>query len=182
MMSRKYGRELNVNPVLAGVLVAISLGCLAYLITVGWDVLFPRSIHDARMDASCDLSTGPCTARFGDGSEIALAINPSIPIANQPVRLTVEVTGQAPEDVNVSLTGARMNMGVINAPLLDIGHGYFAGDTSLPMCVRKSMTWSAKVISDSSRGRYQAAFEFDMLSHLETARQGNPGLVNSRQR
>ena len=59
------------------------------------------------------------------------------------------------------LAGARF---LINAPLLDIGHGLFAGDTTLPMCVRKSMTWIATVISDGPRGRYRAGFEFVMLS------------------
>ena len=67
-------------------------------------------------------------------------------------------------NINVTLQGKNMDMGLISAPLLDIGHGFFAGDTSLPMCVRDSMIWTATVISNSPRGRYRAGFEFVMLS------------------
>ena len=163
-MPGKTGGELNISPVLAGILVAVSLGGLAFATAVGWGILFPASVFEASMDSACDLTAGPCSAHFGDGSTITFSISPPTPAANQPLRLTVEASGQAPENVNVTLQGKHMNMGLISAPLLDIGHGFFAGDTSLPMCVRDSMTWTATVISDSPRGRYRAGFEFVMLS------------------
>ena len=163
-MDGRCAGGLNPNPGLAGVLVAVSLGGLAFATAVGWDILFPAPEFESRMDASCDLKAGPCTARFGDGSTVALSISPPTPAANKPLRLTVEIRGQAPDQVGVELQGKQMNMGLIHAPLLDIGHGFFAGDTILPMCVRERMTWTAAVLSDSPHGRYRAGFEFVMLS------------------
>ena len=163
-MPGKDSGELNISPVLAGILVAVSLGGLAYATSVGWDVLFPQSVFEAYVDSSCDLQTGPCSAHFGDGSSLTLSISPPTPAANQPLRLTVEAGGHTPDQVDVELQGRHMNMGLIRSPLLDIGHGLFAGDTTLPMCVRKSMTWTATVVSEGPAGHYRAGFEFVMLS------------------
>ena len=163
-MSDKAAGELNLSPVLAGILVAVSLGGLAFATAVGWDILFPAPVFESHMDSSCDLKAGPCIANFGDGSAIALSISPATPAANEPLRLTVETIGQTPDQVSVELWGKHMNMGLIRAPLLDIGHGLFAGDTTLPMCTRRSMTWTATVISEVPHGRYRAGFEFVMLS------------------
>ena len=83
-MSDKAAGELNVNPVLAGILVAVSLGGLAFAAAVGWGILFPAPVFESHMDSACDLKIGPCTAQFGDGSTIALTISPQNPAANQP--------------------------------------------------------------------------------------------------
>ena len=164
MTSLKSPSELNIQPLLGGVLVAVSLGCLAYLAIIGWQILFPPPVFEAHMDGDCDLHAGPCSAQFGDGSRATLAISPKRPTAKKPVRLTVVILGREAKNVRVELRGARMDMGLFDVPLLDIGHGLFAVDTSLPVCVRDRMTWSASVVSDGPQGTHRAGFSFDMLT------------------
>ena len=156
--------RLNLHPVFAGALVVVSLAGLGFATAVGWNLLFPAPVFQAQMDASCSLHAGPCRARFSDGSTISLTITPQTPAANQPLRLTVETSGQQPDEVSVALQGRTMNMGLIRTPLLDTGHGAFTGDTTLPMCVRDRMNWTATVVSAGTRGRYRAGFNFVMLN------------------
>lgn len=156
--------ELNVRPVLAGLLIAVSLAGLASVFAIGWHVLFPEPRFEARMDSNCSLNIGPCSARFGDASEITMTIAPSRAVAKEPLRFTVQVSGHTAEKVAVTLSGKRMDMGVVSAPLLDIGHGLFAGDAVLPVSVGDHMTWSATVTSVASSGAFRAHFEFDVFS------------------
>ena len=52
---------------------------------------------------------------------MALGISPPAPLANQPLRLTVESDKQTPDQVSVALRGKHINMGSIRAPLRNIG-------------------------------------------------------------
>ena len=150
-------------------LVAMALcGGLAYLVSSGWERWFPQPVFEARMDQGCDLHQGPCTARFGDGGQVTLDIEPKTIQPMQPLILSLSFEDVHVENVSVDFRGARMNMGDIPAEVTQVGNGRFAGGAVLPVCIRNKMTWSARISADSARGIRRATFEFDMFKGLNS--------------
>ena len=70
----------------------------------------------------------------------------------QPLRITVRV--------KVVFTGVTMNMGVNETRLPGVGERSFAGEVILPVCVRQSMDWQARVVASGPDGNWQTAFFF----------------------
>ena len=86
----------------------------------------------------------------------------------QPLSLSLSFEGVEVENVSVDFQGVRMNMGQLNAEVMEVDDGRFEGSTVLPVCIRKKMTWSARVSADSAQGVRRANFEFDMFNRFNT--------------
>ncbi len=147
---------------LLGAAMAMSLGGMAYLASWSWPMLFPAPLYVTVAPTGCDLHSGPCTAVFDGDRFIRLEMEPKTLLANQPLRVLVDTAGFAAEEASVEFTGIAMNMGVITAEMLDTGGGSFAGDAILPVCVRRSMAWRARVTAIGPDGIHRATFDFEI--------------------
>lgn len=141
--------------------VAAALGGAAYLLASAWQALTVQPQSSADADAGCDLNAGPCAVSFDEARFIRLEIAPRPVPATQPLRLLIDTGGIAADEVRVEFSGVDMNMGLLSVPLLDVGGGSFAGDATLPVCVRRRMTWRATVIAEGEQGIHRAGFVFD---------------------
>lgn len=128
-------------------------------------LLLPKSDVTATPDAGCDLQTRACGAALPGGGRIELSLAPR-PIPNvQPLAVEVSVSGIEAHKVMLDLAGARMNMGVNRAELVETTPGRFTGTASLPVCVTGAMAWVATVVLESGRQRISAPFQFTSSPH-----------------
>lgn len=141
---------------------ALALGGLGYLLAAGWPVLFPVAEYAAAAPPACDLQRGPCSARIDAAHAIDLEIEPKVITPVQPVRLFVNLHGIDADRVEVEFSGVEMNMGRISDELLDTGSGSFTGDATLPICVRRQMSWQALITAHAADGRYRGTFRFEV--------------------
>lgn len=125
-----------------------------------WPLLFPEVIVEAELDPSCDLRAGPCVSRLPGGSEVSFAIEPrDIPLI-QPLQLNVEVKGMDVRSAEVDFAGVGMNMG-FNRPKLEAADGgQFSGGATLPVCVRNTMQWEARVLLKTNEGLISVPYRF----------------------
>jgi hypothetical protein len=121
---------------------AVLLALLGYFTARDW--------QDSALDyerlppADCDLRAGPCQATVA-GGEIVFEIRPrSLPLM-QPLALAVEARGLAAERVEVVIRGLDMDMGSNRTILQSGDHGIWRGETILPLCSRRRMSWEAAV-------------------------------------
>jgi len=147
---------------LVGVALALLLGGLAYLVAARWTALFPPPVFAATAAPGCALSSGPCAATFDATRFIRLQTEPRMPLANEPLRVLVDTAGFRADSATITLSGIDMNMGLVHGDLLDSGRGSFAGEVTLPACVRRRMTWRATVTAHGADGVYRAAFELEV--------------------
>ncbi len=100
----------------------------------------------AEADAACELSAGPCEARFPDGTVVRLAATPQPSSAGVPVALTVGVEGDS-RPVAVELQGVEMAMGFLRLPFTE-ANGDWTVSVDLPVCTTERMQWKADVVLD----------------------------------
>lgn len=151
-----------------------ALGLLLFLAMalVSWvevrPLLFPEVAVEAPLSSSCDLRVGPCEAVFPGGARVAFELLPrSIPLV-QDLSISVRIEGVDAGGVEVDFVGVDMNMGFNRVHLDPVGPGEFAGSGVLPVCVRRRMSWEAKVLLHTDVGLLAAPFRF------ETYRSGTP--------
>ena len=113
------------------------------------------------LNAACNLNQGPCVASLPGGGHLELSLDPRpIPVL-KPLKLQVRTTGFKTGSVEVDFTGMDMKM-AFNRPRLVPGKdGLFAGEATLPVCVRDQMTWQATVLVKSDGKRIEAPFRFE---------------------
>ncbi len=142
---------------LAGLLFAAVVVLALYK---AWPVLYPTVIEIAAPDPGCDLHAEPCAVRFASGASVRFAIEPqSIPVVT-PLRLIVQTQALDPRAVEVDFVGVDMNMGYNRVPLEQTGPGEYAGQGTLPVCVRDRMDWEARVLLHTPDGILAAPFRF----------------------
>jgi hypothetical protein len=141
-----------------GVAVFTAVAVLAFWNV--WPLLNPAVVASAAIDPACDLRTAACTSRLPTGGTVTLAIEPrSIPVM-EPVRLEVSVEGLSASGVEVDIAGVDMNMGYNRPVLQRQGDGRYAGETTIPVCVRNRMDWEAKVLVRTPEGIVAAPYRF----------------------
>lgn len=142
---------------LAGLLFAAVIALALYK---ALPLLYPTLSEIAAPDPGCDLHAGPCTVRFASGASVRFAIEPqSIPVVT-PLRLLVRAEALDAHAVEVDFAGVDMNMGYNRVPLEQTGPGEYAGQGTLPVCVRERMDWEARVLLHTSDGILAAPFRF----------------------
>jgi hypothetical protein len=108
----------------------------------------------------CDLNQQACSAVLLSGGQVLLDLEPRPVPTLQPVSVTLQMTGQDPEWVELDLTGVEMYMGFNRAHLERVGPGSYRGEAVLPVCASEAMTWAATVLPEGDAEQGQAQFRF----------------------
>jgi hypothetical protein len=127
---------------------------------VAWPLLNPHVVATAPLDPACDLRQGPCTSTLPSGATVRFGLEPRFIPLLEPVRIDVEVLGLNALGVEVDFAGVDMNMGYNRPTLAARGDGRFAGEVTIPVCVRNRMEWEAKVLIRTSAGLMAAPYRF----------------------
>ena len=144
------------------IVLAVLLGGFAYLLGMSWTQLFPPPLFSAQATNDCDLRISACEANFQEGRSIRLDIQPRGLPPSQPLRATVDTRGFDADTVAIEFSGVDMNMGLIRNELAARNKRSFAGDTVLPICIRRSMIWRATVTAVGAQGIHKATFDFEV--------------------
>ncbi|WP_295446680.1 hypothetical protein [uncultured Thiodictyon sp.] len=121
----------------------------------------PDVVRLAVPDPDCDLRAGPCTGRFAGGGALSLSVEPrGIPLA-RALELKVTTRDLAAGAVALDLAGVDMDMGYNRPSLAPAGSGLYRGEGMLPVCVRRRMTWEARVLLSTPDGLFAAPFRFE---------------------
>jgi hypothetical protein len=146
--------------------IAIILA-LALIAVVGYKyspLLLPKADLTLTPVAGCDLNQQSCRAEMPGGGRIELAIAPHpIPVI-QPLQITVDITGIAPNKVELDFQGVVMEMGYNRMTLLPAGNGRYTGAATIPVCVTGRMQWRATVAVETASQRIAAPFQFEAPS------------------
>jgi hypothetical protein len=123
-------------------------------------MLYPDLVMEIPADPACDLRSGPCASSFGDDASVLLSIEPrDIPLV-KPLQIEVDLQGVAADRVEVDFSGVDMDMGFNRVKLEALGGGRYGAKGILPVCVRDSMEWEAKVLINTPEGLASAAYRF----------------------
>ncbi len=147
---------------LFGLVLAALLGALAYLLGLSWPRLFAPPVFTATAGDGCNLRAGACAASFDQTRVIRLDIEPRNLPPSVPLRVQVHASGFDTDTVSIEFSGVDMNMGLVRSELAVRGNGLFVGDTILPVCVRRHMTWRATVTARGPDGMHKALFDFEV--------------------
>lgn len=136
----------------------------SFLLVVGGHWLMgrlqPRVQLTLPHDPACDLHLGSCATVLPQAGKVTFGIEPRTLPVLQPLTLTVQVEGLAPQQVNVAFNGVDMDMGFNQTTLQAAGEGRFTGTITLPVCVRSSMAWEAQVMVQTAQGITLVPYRF----------------------
>lgn len=145
----------------AGALLALTLGLSIYFNFKGY--FEPQVVSTLPVDSNCDLHSGACRTSMPQGGTVSLIIEPrTIPLL-KPLQLQVITEGIDVSVVEIDLVGVGMNMGYNRPRLKKITEGQFAGEATLPVCVRRKMDWEARVLLHTPQGIVMAPYRFYTL-------------------
>ncbi len=108
----------------------------------------------------CDLNQQACTADLPSGGQALLDLEPRPVPMQEPLAVTLQLTGQDPDWVELDLTGVEMYMGFNRARLERVAPGSYRGEAVLPVCASESMTWAATLLPEGAAERGQVQFRF----------------------
>ncbi len=108
----------------------------------------------------CDLNERACAAELSSGGEALLDLAPRPMPTLQPLAVTLQLTGQDPEWVEIDFAGVEMYMGFNRARLERVNPGSYRGEAVLPVCASEAMTWAATVLPEGDAERGQVQFRF----------------------
>lgn len=147
-------KNWRVGLVVSGVLLMTAAG---YFAARYWQSLQLPYTRLASV-AGCDLHAGPCRRPLAGGT-LTFAITPrEIPLM-QPLRLMVEAADPAVRAVAVEIRGLNMDMGLNRTALVQVAPGRWEGETILPVCSRREMSWEAAVRLEADE-RLEVPFAF----------------------
>ncbi|GAB6043173.1 hypothetical protein [Endothiovibrio diazotrophicus] len=124
-----------------------------------WPVLYPEVAASAALDPACDLSAGACVSPLPGGGELLLSLTPRPLAPMVPLQVAARIDGRAVDGVEVDFQGVKMNMGYNRIALAGEG-GSYHGRAMLPVCVRDTMAWQARVLVHTGEGLIEAPFRF----------------------
>lgn len=139
-----------------GVLAAAVIGVAAWK---AWPLLNPQVVASAPLDGACELNRAPCTSPLPGGGRVTFAITPTPIQAMKPLTLAATVEGREVFGLEADFQGVEMNMG-FNRASLKGGAGRYNGSVMLPVCVRDSMEWEARLLIRTAEGLIDAPFRF----------------------
>jgi len=151
--TRRLGRLV---PWIAG---AAALGAL----WVWADRLLPGAGTEALLvvgPEECDLNERACAAVLPSGGQVLLDLEPRPMPTLKPLAVTLQLTGQDPEWVELDLAGVEMYMGFNRTRLERVEPGRYQGEAVLPVCASEAMTWAATVLPEGEAEPGQVQFRF----------------------
>lgn len=135
----------------------------SFLLVVAGNWLFARMQLETALelphDPACDLRQGSCTSRL-QGGKVTFGIEPRTLPVLKPLALSVSVEGVKTRRIEANFNGVDMNMGLNHAELPAAGDGKFSGTITIPVCVRNSMEWEAKVLLHTPDGIIAVPYRF----------------------
>jgi hypothetical protein len=144
-----------------GIALTLIASVLVVVVIKVRPILQPQALVLASPDPACDLTTGPCTARFPGGGSATLSVEPKGIPPIEPLHLSVELQGIDAASVQVDFAGVGMDMGYNRRSLTETGPGIYRGQGMLPICVRDRMAWEARVLIGTPAGLLAAPFRFE---------------------
>lgn len=108
----------------------------------------------------CDLNQQACGAEPASGGQVRLDLQPRPMPSLQPLEVSLELTGQDPDWVELDLAGVDMYMGFNRSRLERVGPGRYRGEAVLPVCASEAMTWAATVLPEGDAERGEVQFRF----------------------
>lgn len=155
MMSigRRIGRLV---PWIAGIAALAALWVWADRLLPGADTAEMRIVAQEE----CDLNRSACAVELASGRTVLLDLQPRPMPTLQPLAVTLQLTGEDPEWVELDLAGVEMYMGFNRARLERVGPGSYRGEAVLPVCASEAMTWAATVLPEGETERGQVQFRF----------------------
>lgn len=136
----------------------------SFLLVVAGNWLFARMQLETALelphDPACDLRQGSCTSHLPQGGKVTFGIEPRTLPVLKPLALSVSVEGVKPRRIEANFNGVDMNMGLNHAELPAAGDGKFSGTITIPVCVRNSMEWEAKVLLHTPDGIIVVPYRF----------------------
>lgn len=144
------------------VYITIMVG--SFLLVVAGNWLFarmqPEIVQELPHDPTCDLRQGSCSSSLPQDGKVTFGIEPRTLPVLKPLALSVSVEGLEVRKVEASFNGVDMNMGINHADLPAAGEGKFNGTITIPVCIRNSMEWEAKVMLHTPDGIIVAPYRF----------------------
>ncbi|MDD5395150.1 MAG: hypothetical protein PHE17_19180 [Thiothrix sp.] len=122
--------------------------------------LQPEILLELPHDPACDLRLGSCTSNLPEGGKVTFGIEPRTLPVLKPLALSVSVEGVITRRVEANFNGVDMNMGLNHAELPAAGEGKFNGTITIPVCIRDSMEWEAKVLLHTPNGIIAVPYRF----------------------
>jgi len=136
---------------------------IALVVVVGYKLsplLLPKSDLVVEPDPACDLQRGPCRVALPDGGSVELAMG-SLPIPLvRPFEARITTEGVTPTRVEVDFSGVDMNMGYNRPRFAERGHGVYAAEVTLPVCITGQMEWQATVLIEAGGRRIAIPHRF----------------------
>ena len=144
------------------VYIMIMVGSFLLVVAGNWLLarMQPETALELPHDPACDLRQGSCTSNLPGGGKVTFGIEPRTLPVLKPLALSVSVEGVKTHRVEASFNGVDMNMGQNHADLPTAGEGTFNGTITIPVCIRNSMEWEAKVLLHTPEGIITAPYRF----------------------
>lgn len=160
-MSEKSKDNQSQSTIVLWIAAAILLTAVCLVaVYKAWPILFPEISQSAAVDPQCDLRQGSCVSSIEPDIRISFSIEPrEIPLV-KPLKLQVQVNGVDADKVEVDFTGVDMNMGYNRVVMQQLESGRYEADGMIPVCVRDSMEWEAKVLITTEQGVLSAPYRF----------------------
>lgn len=111
-------------------------------------------------DATCELHLETCQLETEQGGIVHLSVTPKEIPTSSPITYHVKTDHLDVSRVKVEIVGVTMNMGSHEIYLTKNDEGVFEGSGILPVCVRSSMHWEARIHLLTKEGWILAPYQF----------------------
>ncbi len=141
--------------------VAAAVSLAMVLVAVVGYRFVPKADVRLPLVADCALDRQPACVAELPGGRMEMAISPRPIPSNQPLNVSVSLSGIRADRVEIDFAGVDMNMGHIGVRLAAAGAGRYTGQATLPVCVTGRMAWWVTVLLDTGREVISVPFRFD---------------------
>lgn len=112
-------------------------------------------------DSNCSIKHSDCSATL-DTRSIAVDVSPREIRSAVPLTFHVKLDGIDATEVNLSLEGQDMYMGLNQISLTPVANqpGVWSGVTELAICTTGEMSWRARIVAQQDQQQLEAHFDF----------------------
>ncbi|MBE9397942.1 hypothetical protein IOQ59_11805 [Pontibacterium sp. N1Y112] len=112
-------------------------------------------------DSNCSIKHSDCSATL-DTRSIVVDVSPREIRSAVPLTFNVTLDGIDATEVNLSLEGQDMYMGLNQISLIPVANqpGVWSGVTELAICTTGEMSWRARIVAQQDQQQLEAHFDF----------------------